>query len=91
MVYYLKNKNHLSFANQIKIPVVVSVSVSMYRESEFEYKTKVALVSLLPKLTHAASQAAFVSSSILPLTDSHNSLSTYEYVIPLVPQVVEDS
>ena len=40
-----------------------------------------ALVSLIPKLTAAASQSAFVQISALPSTDPHKSLSTYEYVI----------
>ena len=50
------------------------------------YESTYALVSLIPKLTAAASQAAFVPSSCLPVTDPQNSLSTYEWVTPL-PQV----
>ena len=45
-----------------------------------------ALVLLKPKLTAAASHAALVPSLCLPVTDPHNSPSTYEYVKPL-PQV----
>ena len=51
-----------------------------------EFELGKALVLLKPKLTAAASHAALVPSLCLPVTDPHNSPSTYEYVIPL-PQV----